>query len=121
MRESELVALKDLAPPGYLVLHQSQIEGAIAILIHESFSFRSLPMLKISNIDCMSFRGDAEKCLTVCLVCHSLSTPADSILVGNGSRLGLGIPKTTGTYHQDFWKTCLMYHPTQIFFLGLSL
>lgn len=78
--EGEMVALKELPPPGYSVLHQSQTSRwGVVFLIWEYFSFRVLPTPKIFSIDCVGLMLDAEESLAVWLVYQPPSAIPDSL------------------------------------------
>ena len=56
VRKGKTTALREFAPPGFSVLHQSWTSGrrgGVAILIQESFSYTALHTPKIPGIECV--------------------------------------------------------------------
>lgn len=79
MKEGEAVTLKELTPPGFLLLHQPWTVGWVAIIIGNDFFFRALPIPQITGIDCVGLGWDSGKRLVGWLVYHPHSTPVDLI------------------------------------------
>lgn len=63
-QEDETVALKQLAPSGFSVLHQTQIKERGGTIIN----IRPLPTTKMTGVDWVDGVSAAEKSLSVCLV-----------------------------------------------------
>ena len=78
-RKGETATLKETAPPGYSVLHQSWTigrGGGVAILIHQTLSYRAPPSPNIPGIECIGLGLNSTEKLAIWLVYRSPSTSA---------------------------------------------
>ena len=82
VREGEVVSLREIAPLGFSVLHQSRTVGrggGVALLIREGCSFRALPVPAISGIECVGLVWGSKENLAVWLVYRPPSAPAATL------------------------------------------
>lgn len=68
IREGEVVALNQLVPSGFSVLHQTRTNAGESGIMREAFSFKVLSSLRISGIECLAW--ESKKRLAIWMVMH---------------------------------------------------
>uniref|UniRef100_A0A670K1W5 Reverse transcriptase domain-containing protein n=1 Tax=Podarcis muralis TaxID=64176 RepID=A0A670K1W5_PODMU len=112
VREGATVTLREMAPSGFSVLHQSRTVGrggGVALLIREDCPFRALPSPSIPGIECVGLVWGSEESLAVWLVYRPPSAPAATLSGLLEAVAGWALEFPNPVFPKLFWATAHLF------------